>query len=477
LLLLLAFALRLVGLTTQSLWRDEVDALRFSQEPLPSLVANFWRPAWNGPLYYVLLRLWVHVTGETSFALRYLSLCFGVLSVALTYRLVRAWFTPLVGGLAAVLMASSPYMVWYGQEAKMYALLCAVVLATLYLYWLAVQHGGWLLWGAVWALLWTGVAIHFMAGLLVPVLVVHYLVWWPIARRQREGALLVLAGVILPTAAILPWAIELLITGGDIGHRFVDLPAMIVTLLHAFGRGILATGRTWPMGLALFGLLAGSLLRSSGGLLPTGDERPNGRLGQGRQVLALWTWLVVPVLGLYAISLRVPLFLDRYLIWIGPALYALIGRGLDQVRRRSSLIFALCLLAMVGFNGWGVWQQSSQAIKSDFRGASAYVRQHREPDELLLFHISYVRYTFEYYYGDASPYAEGIPTDEQTKPELVDALMTERTTGRDVVWLVLSEPEMWDRRGMTVSWLDAHGIVEMRSDFARVSVIKYRLAD
>jgi hypothetical protein len=278
----------------------------------------------------------------------------------------------------------------------------------------------------------------------------------------------------------LPWALELLIQGGNIGHRFVDLPNMLVILLHAFGRGVLSTSRTWPMGLALFGLLAGSLLGThrilfSGSLPAARGGRQRGFYSRERAVLALWAWLAAPVLGLYAISLRIPLFLDRYLIWIGPAFYALIGRGLVQIRRRSSLIFAVVLAALVGFNAWGVWQQDSQPIKSDFRAAAAYVRQHRQPGEIVIFHISYVRYTFEYYYGDASPYVEGIPTDEQTAPELVDALMTERTTGHDTVWLVLSEPEMWDQRGMTVSWLDAHGTVDMQADFARVSVIKYHL--
>ena len=309
----------------------------------------------------------------------------------------------------------------------------------------------------------------------------QYAIWWRDARRQWPGVLLVLAGVAVPALIALPWAFDLLIKGGNIGHRFVDLSGMVVTLLHAFARGVLSADRNWPIGLALFGLLAGTVLWPNGvlfsGLLAAlrGREQPTELAARGRAVLALWAWMAAPVLGLYAISLRVPLFLDRYLIWIGPAFYTLVGRGMAEIRRRSSLIFALLLAASIGFNGWGIWQQKNQPIKSDFRAAAAYVRQHRASDELVLFHISYVRYTFEYYYGDASPYAEGIPTDEQTTPELVDQLMTARTAGYDVVWLVLSEPEMWDRRGMTASWLDAHGAVEMQADFARVSVIKYRL--
>jgi hypothetical protein len=53
--------------------------------------------------------------------------------------------------------------------------------------------------------------------------------------------------------------------------------------------------------------------------------------------------------------------------------------------------------------------------------------------------------------------------------------MRERTAGYQVVWLILSEPEMWDPRGMTVAWLDEQGRATARADFARVSVTRYEL--
>jgi hypothetical protein len=58
-LLIAAFAIRALTLTNQSLWRDEVDALRFAQAPWREMLATFTRPGWNGPLYFVLLRGWV----------------------------------------------------------------------------------------------------------------------------------------------------------------------------------------------------------------------------------------------------------------------------------------------------------------------------------------------------------------------------------------------------------------------------------
>ena len=284
--------------------------------------------------------------------------------------------------------------------------------------------------------------------------------------------------------AALPWAGRMLVRGASIGHRFKPLSEMAVTMLYAFGRGIASAGGLWPVGLALFFLLAGTFLWPGDGLYARLRARSwalvrgrRDRVGEGTYVCAAWTWLAVPLLGLYAISTRVPLFVDRYLIWIGPAFYLLVARGYAQLRRRSALLAVLGLTAFLGLNGWALWEQSAPPTKSDFRAAAAYVRQHRQPGEPLLFHISYVRETFEYYYGDASPAASGIPTDGQTALEAVDAEMRARTASHEAVWLVLSEPEMWDVRGMTVAWLDEHGVPDMRADFSRVSVIRYRMAN
>ena len=484
LLVLLAFVVRLPGLTAQSLWRDEVDALRFSQDSLGTLLSNFSRAGWNGPLYYLLLRNWVALAGQSEFALRYLSLTFGVLGVALLYRLGRSWFSRQVGAVAALLMAASPYMVWYAQEAKMYALLSPLAVGVLYLYRQALERRDGRLWVGVVAGAWALIGLHVMGVLLIPVLLVLLLAWWPLVRGggQRQAALF-LGLCLLPILVALPWAWQMIWRGGNIGHAFVPLPNMIIAMLYAFGRGITSTGGLWPIGLVVFMALAGSLLwPDPNRLIEDVQAALAGRrrtVGELAHVAALWAWLLIPLLGLLAISLRVPMFVDRYLIWIGPAVFVLIARGFGQLRKRMALLASLCLVALLTFNTWAVLAQTNTPIKSDFRGAAAFVRAQRQPGEPILFHISYVRDTFEYYFGPVLPAADGIPTDAQTTPESVaQALRTQlsRPAGDPypVVWLVLSEPEMWDRRGMTVAWLEANARPELRAQFARVSVVRYR---
>lgn len=119
-LLLTVFALRLYRLDHQELWGDEAHSAYVSKLPLLSTISP--RTETNPPLYHLLLCLWVRLTGSSVFALRFLSLVFGVLTVPLLYRLARLAFGELVGLLAALLCALSPFQVYYSQEARMYAL-------------------------------------------------------------------------------------------------------------------------------------------------------------------------------------------------------------------------------------------------------------------------------------------------------------------------------------------------------------------
>jgi uncharacterized membrane protein len=122
--LLLAFALRAYRLGEQNIWWDEgysVYVARHSLGALTTVAAGDTHP----PLYYWLLHLWMIPAGQSEFALRFPSLAFGLLTVALVYRLAAfAGRRPAVwlASLAALLLALSRFHVWWSQEIRMYSL-------------------------------------------------------------------------------------------------------------------------------------------------------------------------------------------------------------------------------------------------------------------------------------------------------------------------------------------------------------------
>ncbi|TMC49103.1 MAG: phospholipid carrier-dependent glycosyltransferase, partial [Chloroflexi bacterium] len=66
----------------------------------------------------------------SEFALRFFSVWFGILFIALFYRFVRHHFDESFALLAATVSVPFPFLVIYSQEARMYSMvLCATVLA------------------------------------------------------------------------------------------------------------------------------------------------------------------------------------------------------------------------------------------------------------------------------------------------------------------------------------------------------------
>ena len=535
-LTLLAFGLRIYHLSYQSLWRDEVDALRFATQALPDLLAMFRRPGQNGPLFFLMLRPWLAAAGHSEFALRFPSAWAGTLAVPITYALMRRLLagTGRAGGerrpasVLALLMATGPYLLWYGQEAKMYALLTVLVPLQLLLAIDLSRRGGWWRWLFLYLLTAISFYVHLLAVLAVPLQALWLLILpdGPAARRRRWRALAYLAFLVLPYLPLAWWELPTWLSPSyQPGQPFVSLPDILAVLTMAFSRGILAVEHLTTLLPATLALLAGVFLwaLSAPPILSRSRidgviavEAPGGagafpRLGAREQVhsavreaagalnacldprrlwcmtrlglstrawrvvVALVLWLILPPLEIYGVSLGMPIFLDRYLIWVMPAFLALVALGIAVLGRAWRPLGPVALAAVVSLNLYSAWQQTSMPIKPDFRDAARFVMSHRQPDDLLIFQIPYNRYTFTYYSGEGFAWMDGPYTNRGESETSIDELMARGTAGTRAAWLIATEVSLWDARDLARSWLASHGTVTDQADFTRVSVTRYVL--
>nr|MCW1969843.1 glycosyltransferase family 39 protein [Anaerolineae bacterium] len=211
LLLLLAFALRLVALEQRPLHFDEGINVVFGQGGLANVLATTFK---NGdtdpPVHRLALGAWMGLTGSSPFALRYFSVLCGVLWLALCYRLVRRLgLGSAIAALTLLFMAVSAYAVNYTQQAKGYAF--AALMASLSFVILdfgqaKIQNSKSKISEAVYVL-----AIMLMLGThyyTAPVLLMHWLWLWGAGRGW--AALRRLA--VLQTLACLPVAMWVLLT-------------------------------------------------------------------------------------------------------------------------------------------------------------------------------------------------------------------------------------------------------------------------
>ena len=460
-LLIIAFAVRVFSLTNQSLWRDEVDALRFATAPWPALLGTFTRPGWNGPLYFALLRGWIALTGRTEFALRYFSLLAGVVAVALAFVFARRLSNRLAAFLCALLFALSPYFIWYSQETKMYALVLALATLAVYALRRAVGKGGALWWATLVVATSLAVYCHILAALMIPVEMILALAWGLESRNGGwwKGALASFACLTLPYLPLLRWQLPLVFSPAQTGFTFYSFDQILLVMLTGFATGIsgLLTATTlWPAGILL---LVGVVM----GAMPW------------RNKAMLAVWLLLPPLMLFLVSLNRPLFTDRYLIWVGPAFYLLMALGAAALWKLWRPLGVVAILAVVGIAANGAYLQAATPIKSDVRGAARTFESRRSPGDLVIFQIPYLRYTFDYY--DPQPYewAEGLFTNYGMSDAEVDARMRIIVAGRKTVWLVASEMTMWDSRLQVWHWLESHARRTDAIEFAQVTLYRYEI--
>jgi hypothetical protein len=219
----------------------------------------------------------------------------------------------------------------------------------------------------------------------------------------------------------------------------------------------------------------------------------------------------------WLISLWQPLFTDRYLIWTAPAFYLLVAVGWSVLWRGgvwARRVAALSITLVLVFDGINLWRQATVSIKSDVRGAVAYVIGYRAPEGpesadplqpdgarllgfrqylplvqrgsagiegLIVFQIPYIRHAFDYYSPvQGYEWADGLYTNHRhpdgsyvMSEAEAGRRMREMMQGHHVIWLVVTEEWMWDERGLVHAWLEENAQLESEAHFAHVDVCRY----
>jgi mannosyltransferase len=418
-ILLLAAGLRLYRLGAESLWYDETVSVYLASESLPELVAHTAGDI-HPPGYYLLLHGWTRLAGSSDFAVAFPSLFFGVLLVALAYRLAGQVFGPAAGLLAALLVAISPYNLWYSQEVRMYTLgaalgvgLLGAVLPLLTarpsngsrsygrlgIYVLLGALGLWMLYYFAFLL----VAINLMVG-----------AWWLVgARRRRAGWTwlgrwaLAQAMVLLLYAPWIPVAWRQATSPPVPPWRgFTGLGQIAVEVWSALSLGQSADPeKVWPV-LILFALLFGL------GLFSTRlSPRLKGRMGEGAGLPPFLAGTVfLPVLLIYLASFVTPLYHVRYAFTYSTPFYLIVGAGLVWLWRRWRLAAALSLAIIVLSSAASIYAYHTEPryASDDHRAAVRFLAERWRPGDAVLVNAGYA-YTALVTYWDEVPSAGGEP--------------------------------------------------------------------
>ena len=419
-ILLLATAVRAIGLGRQSLWVDEGISYARATWPLGPAMWNTLLVGVQTPLYYLLLRGWLVMAGHSEWALRLPSLFASVLSVAVAYRLGR-FSGCRVGLVAAALTALNPFGVWYAQEARMYTLGVLFGAGAMLCFWIALRTSGrhfWITLALVSALAYLShyftltLALVQFSFLLLSMRVMHH--------RFRRWVVAQAAGV-LPVGVWLMLAIwKRGTTRLACGWIPQPVPWAPFNTLWNFSLGYTGRLTAW----IILGLIPFGMALALGVALTQGDRL-------WRRFLLFW--LVLPILVTFLLSLRRPYYVDRYLTIVLPAYMTLLAGGVVVPRQHwvrvvlGGALFATTLVALVGLMSGACF------AKENWRGAVALVRSAAQAgDRMVVMRFEDVPVT-QYYLQEALPL---ITLAGQTAP---DPLAQVVSSG-DRVWFLYRGP-------------------------------------
>ncbi|MGE5602330.1 MAG: glycosyltransferase family 39 protein [Nitrososphaerales archaeon] len=487
-ILLLAFALRAYRLGAQSLWYDEAVSAQVAAKGLAELTrwtANDIQP----PLYYYLLSGWTRLAGHSEWAVRFPSVAFGLLGVALLWAVGRRIFSgrvrlTLPAALVASLAAISPLYVYYSQEARMYTQLVFFGMLAGYALWRAVEANRWGWWAAFVLASLAALYTHYFAlFLLVAYGLCAILALLPgFAQSNLTGSDLTgfrnLSGLGAGRAG-RHW-VALVASFVLIGVGYVPwLPAMLTRYRvdASYWQGALKLGEAlrhiainfttgaaetmleadavrwlpW-FGLALVVALAGLLLtpwRSRAGLL--------------------LVVLLVPIALILMLASRNPKFNPRYLMLASPAYFLLLAGGAAAWFTRAmqgrlglaavpALILAPVLVTSVA--GVGNWFGDPAFTKAQWREVAAYVRSQIGTGERVVLVSGHAAPAWDYYAADIPPLR--LPQIDVLDVNAVlgfdsGADLAEGLSGRDGAWLVEWQNEVVDPAGFAPYFLDHAG--------------------
>jgi mannosyltransferase len=122
-----AAALRFATLDRQSFWLDELVTVSLVKQSFSDMVHAIPQSEATPYLYYVVAWPWARLFGSGEIGIRSLSALAGTATVIAAYGAGASLLSRRVGLLAAALVTVNPFLVWYSQEARAYAVVTLFV--------------------------------------------------------------------------------------------------------------------------------------------------------------------------------------------------------------------------------------------------------------------------------------------------------------------------------------------------------------
>jgi 4-amino-4-deoxy-L-arabinose transferase-like glycosyltransferase len=379
---MIALLLRLAFLGYKSVWFDEAYSVFVGKMGLMQLIAYTGQHDNYPPLYYLILHFWP-LNEYNEFSLRLPSALFGAATVFPSYWLGKEVFNKKTGVIVALLIAISPYNIYFSQEARAYSLLCLAVASSYFFLFRALDNDSKINWFGYAASTLVALYTHYFAflALLTQIIYVLYL------RVEGTGRLLnyskTLVAMVILYLPWIPFASSLTSLGastGLVGPRF-----NVYDILILFNRFTLF-GIIEPTIHAAVLVVFAALVLFAFFLIA--------RKFEGKSVGLLSSFLALPMVILLGFA-GVNVWETNYFIYLLPLYLALVAFAISRAKRKfvaPLLLLFICTASLIAV--YPTYFQSAE----DWRSAATFVETNYKQGDLVVFDPSYYRIAFNYYF-------------------------------------------------------------------------------
>ncbi len=403
-LALLAF--QLYFLDSYSIWHDEAFSGLLVQYDLGEMLHRISLDV-HPPLYYLLLRAWTDLLGNTTFTLRLFSVLLGCIATYLTWRV--AYFLTRNKELAyasAFLFFANSFVIQHNMEARMYTLGISLILGTLLSALTALNRTGtdrWKMWGSFTLFASAALYTHYYTAFyIVAIGIAALLLIW--SQKKMGGDYIasikgLFGSAVLVGILYIPWLPTFLKQAQQVTEDYWigamtwwSIPKTLWKLLTGvdahpgYGIQIFKNAFSWANALyiliALLAIAFYALLRTT----------------QPRLRPVLLPLLFFPFIASAIVSARTSIFLERYFIYSVPFLAILLVVAVHHISRSWIKYSALTILLLgtalsfpLRFYGLDISQ------KPGMRAAAAFLNANVTTNDTVVVSTSYIFFTHRYY--------------------------------------------------------------------------------
>ncbi len=476
---LLAAGLRFYHLAAPSLWVDEILTWNMIK---PGADLHFWPQIWDAiqaPLY--LLFVWPLVRiQENEWMLRLPAAVIGVVTVPIFGLFLSRFLDRRATRLGTLLLAISPFHIWYSQEGRGYSFLIFFVVLLGLAFWSMLDKGPDLKRALAFALAGTGAvlsnmsAVFLLAGMGLTVLLFerprkprHWWLW-----VVALGTVVLFSGPwILKASGI--WAIDRILPGVDTGLSLrgqttfspLAIPYSLFTFFfgHSFGPSLRELHQ--PDRLAVLKTYLPQLVL---GAIPVGMGLLWSLRYLGKKRIFLLVLVFVPVLLLALLAIRnIKPWNPRYVAVVFPFLLGLVALGLTRLPGHWARVSGI-LMVILSFWSLGGYYFSPRYVKADIRSAVTIVNEKNTQQEPVLVPVVTGVYSF-YDQGDAV-LIDSFNLPPMTKANEAQTFFDEKLQPFQGFWFVSSREWFFDPQGFLPIVLTRAGQLSIVKELPGVKV-------